>query len=41
MNGQRYTTDDLVEAATGEPFTADHFLEYAESKFGGLYELDL
>ncbi|MFW5964223.1 MAG: carboxypeptidase M32 [Natronomonas sp.] len=38
-HGQRYTTDDLVEEATGEPFTADYFLEYAESKFGELYEL--
>ncbi|WP_178915916.1 carboxypeptidase M32 [Natronomonas gomsonensis] len=38
-HGQRYTTDDLVEEATGEPFTADYFLEYAESKFGDLYEL--
>ena len=39
-HGQRYTTDALVEEATGEPFTADHFLEYAESKFGALYGLD-
>jgi carboxypeptidase Taq len=38
-HGQRYTTDDLIEEATGEPFTADYFLEYAESKFGDLYEL--
>ncbi|WP_254839026.1 carboxypeptidase M32 [Natronomonas marina] len=39
-HGQRYTTDDLIERATGEPFTADHFLEYADSKFGALYGLD-
>ena len=32
--------DELVEEAAGEPFTADHFLEYAESKFGALYGLD-
>ncbi|MUV86827.1 carboxypeptidase M32 [Natronomonas sp. CBA1123] len=38
-HGQRYTTDDLIEEATGESFTADYFLEYAESKFGDLYEL--
>jgi carboxypeptidase Taq len=38
-HGQRYTTDELIETATGEAFTADHFLEYAESKFGDLYEL--
>ena len=39
-HGQRYTTDELVEEATGEPFTADHFLEYADAKFGALYDLD-
>ncbi|MFQ3318806.1 MAG: carboxypeptidase Taq [Natronomonas sp.] len=38
--GQRYTTDALIEAATGEAFTADYFLEYAESKFADLYDLD-
>ena len=38
-HGQRYTTDDLIEEATGEPFTADHFIEYAETKFGDLYGL--
>jgi carboxypeptidase Taq len=38
-HGQRYTTDDLIEEATGESFTADYFLEYAETKFGDLYEL--
>ena len=39
-HGRRYTTDELVEEATGEPFTADYFLDYAESKFGALYGLD-
>ena len=39
-HGRRHTTDELVEEATGEPFTADFFLDYAESKFGALYELD-
>ncbi|MFB6163568.1 MAG: carboxypeptidase M32, partial [Haloarculaceae archaeon] len=39
--GKRYETDDLIEVATGEPFTADPFLEYARSKFGDLYDLDL
>jgi carboxypeptidase Taq len=38
-HGRRYTTDDLVNAATGESFTADYFLEYAEDKFGALYDL--
>jgi carboxypeptidase Taq len=36
-HGQRYTTDDLIEEATGEPFTADYFVDYAKEKFGSLY----
>jgi carboxypeptidase Taq len=38
-HGCRYETDDLVREATGEAFTADHFVEYAHRKFGDLYEL--
>jgi len=38
-HGCRYETDDLIREATGEPFTADHFLEYAREKFGDLYDL--
>ena len=38
-HGQRYEADELVEVATGEPLTADHFLAYAEEKFGELYGL--
>ncbi|WP_254537054.1 carboxypeptidase M32 [Halomarina litorea] len=38
-HGQRYETDELVEAATGEPLTADHFVEYAREKFTDLYDL--
>jgi carboxypeptidase Taq len=38
-HGQRYEADELIEVATGEPLTADHFLEYAEGKFGDLYGL--
>jgi carboxypeptidase Taq len=38
-HGCRYTTDDLLEEATGEPFTAEYFLEYATEKFGDLYDL--
>jgi carboxypeptidase Taq len=37
--GQRYTTPELVEQATGEPLTAEYFIEYAEEKFGDLYDL--
>ncbi|QSG12017.1 Zn-dependent carboxypeptidase, M32 family [Halapricum desulfuricans] len=38
-HGARYTTDDLVEVATGESYTADYFLEYVTEKYGDLYEL--
>lgn len=38
-HGQRYTTDDLVVAATGEPFTADYFLDYIDEKYSNLYNL--
>ncbi|PSQ47068.1 carboxypeptidase [Halobacteriales archaeon SW_6_65_15] len=36
-HGQRYPTDELIEHVTGEPLTADYFIEYAEEKFGELY----
>ena len=39
QHGCRYETDDLVQEATGESFTADYFVEYANEKFGDLYEL--
>ncbi|GGL47207.1 carboxypeptidase M32 [Halocalculus aciditolerans] len=39
QHGQRYTTPELVEEATGEAFTADYFLDYAESKYEALYDL--
>jgi len=38
-HGCRYTTDELIREATGEPLTADYFLEYAREKFGTLYGL--
>ncbi|PSP39998.1 carboxypeptidase [Halobacteriales archaeon QH_7_65_31] len=38
-HGQRYTADELVEVATGEPLSADAFIEYAEQKFSALYGL--
>ena len=38
-HGQRYPADELIEEITGEPLTADYFLEYAEEKFGRLYDL--
>ncbi|MEF8908530.1 MAG: carboxypeptidase M32 [Haloarculaceae archaeon] len=37
-HGARYTTPELVEEATGEPFTADHFLDYVDEKYRALYD---
>ena len=39
QHGCRHTTDDLIEDATGEAFTADYFVDYARGKFGDLYGL--
>jgi len=38
-HGARYETDALVQKATGEAFTAEYFLEYANEKYGDLYDL--
>ncbi|MFC5368986.1 carboxypeptidase M32 [Salinirubrum litoreum] len=38
-HGQRYETDELIERATGEPLTADYFVEYAREKYADLYRL--
>ncbi|GGO00748.1 MULTISPECIES: carboxypeptidase M32 [Haloarcula] len=37
-HGARYETDDLVQEATGESFTADYFLDYADAKYRDLYD---
>lgn len=37
--GQRYEADELIEDATGQPLSAEPFLEYAETKFTELYGL--
>jgi len=39
QHGKRYTTPELIERATGEPFSADAFLEYVTEKYGELYDL--
>ncbi|WP_306054069.1 carboxypeptidase M32 [Natronococcus wangiae] len=39
-HGRRYPTEELIEVATGEPLTADYFIEYVESKYGELYDLE-
>jgi len=38
-HGCRYTTSDLVEFATGEPYSAEPFLDYVTEKYGALYDL--
>jgi carboxypeptidase Taq len=39
QQGQRYTTPELIEQATGEPLTADYFVDYVREKFESLYDL--
>ena len=38
-HGSRYETNELVTRATGDDFSADAFLAYAEEKYGELYDL--
>jgi carboxypeptidase Taq len=38
-HGQRYETPELIEVATGEPLSADYFLDYVHEKFSTLYDL--
>ncbi|WP_423743300.1 carboxypeptidase M32 (plasmid) [Haladaptatus sp. SPP-AMP-3] len=38
--GCLYTTDDLIQHATGESFTAEYFLDYVTEKYGALYDLE-
>jgi carboxypeptidase Taq len=38
-HGQRYRADELIEEATGEPLTAEYFVDYAKEKFTDLYGL--
>ncbi len=39
QHGQRYPTGELIEEATGEPLTAEYFLDYVDEKFTDLYDL--
>ncbi len=39
QHGQRYTTPELIEEATGEPLTAKYYIEYMKEKFADLYNL--
>jgi len=38
-HGKRYPADELIERATGEPLTAEYFVDYAREKFTDLYGL--
>jgi len=38
-HGQHYPTPELIERATGEKLSAEHFIEYARGKFERLYDL--
>jgi len=38
-HGRRYTTPDLIAEATGEPLTAEYFLDYVTEKYTDLYDL--
>ncbi|WP_435151438.1 carboxypeptidase M32 [Haladaptatus sp. DFWS20] len=40
QQGQKYTTDELIEEATGEPLTAEYFLDYVTEKYSDIYDLD-
>ncbi|WP_435151485.1 carboxypeptidase M32 [Haladaptatus sp. DFWS20] len=40
QHGCLYTTDELIEVATGEAFTADYFLDYVNEKYPELYNLE-
>jgi carboxypeptidase Taq len=37
QHGRRFPTDELIERATGEPLTADYFIDHVEEKFSNLY----
>ncbi|MCL9818217.1 carboxypeptidase M32 [Natronocalculus amylovorans] len=39
QHGQRYTTDELIEVATGEPFTATYFISDMKEKYSDIYDL--
>ncbi|MCD2201805.1 carboxypeptidase M32 [Halobacterium sp. KA-6] len=39
QHGAKYTTPELVEEATGEAYSADHFVDYVTEKYTDLYDL--
>jgi len=38
-HGKRYKTDELIEHATGDELRASYFVDYAEEKYGKLYDV--
>ncbi len=38
-HGQRYTTDQLIQKATGKNLTSNDFLEYIKTKYGRIYKI--
>lgn len=39
QHGQRYTTPELIQRVTGNPLSADDFIEYTTEKYSNLYDL--
>jgi carboxypeptidase Taq len=39
QHGKRYETDELIERATGDELRASYFVDYAEEKYGKLYDV--
>lgn len=38
-HGRRLPTDELIREATGEPLTAEYFIDYVTEKYSNLYDL--
>ena len=38
--GARYSASEIMEMATGEPFSPQYFLDYLEAKYSALYQFD-
>jgi carboxypeptidase Taq len=39
QHGRRYKTHELLKEATGQPFSADAYLRYLQTKYGQIYKL--
>ncbi|MBO7703425.1 MAG: carboxypeptidase M32, partial [Solobacterium sp.] len=38
--GAIYSASEIMEMATGEPFSPQYFLDYLEAKYSALYQFD-